>query len=77
MPYALALYLAKITCMEPTGLTSEFSICLLPDTKATQDIEVIRQILPISPRSNMARLKRRLSSTVEVSQGILILHQTG
>lgn len=35
--------------MHPDGLTSEFSICLTLDHKATQAVEAIRQSLPASP----------------------------
>ncbi len=35
--------------MDQSGLTSEFSICLLLDHKDTQAVDAIRQILPASP----------------------------
>lgn len=35
--------------MNPSGLTSEFSICLTLDPKATQAVHTIRQTLPASP----------------------------
>ena len=35
--------------MDQSGLTSEFSICLLLDHKSTQAVEEIRQTLPASP----------------------------
>ena len=35
--------------MDQRGLTSEFSICLLPDLQTVQAVEAIRQTLPASP----------------------------
>jgi hypothetical protein len=35
--------------MNQGGMTSEFSICLKLDPKATQDVDAIRQALPASP----------------------------
>jgi hypothetical protein len=38
--------------MDQSGMTSEFSICLVLDPKATQAVEAIRQTLPVSPYRN-------------------------
>lgn len=42
-------YFAKITDMAQSGLTNEFSICLLLNTKTTRTVQAIRQTLAASP----------------------------
>jgi hypothetical protein len=42
-------YPAKITFMNQSGLTSQFSICLKLDDEATQAVDAIRKALPPSP----------------------------
>lgn len=65
----------RIAHMDQSGLTSEFGICLLPDSKTKRAVDTIRQTLPASPyRDDTPHLTllRTIKSPTQISDAELL-----